>query len=171
MLDNEQQPPANNRVLAPSQQNISSQELDEKNEILYVRETRMAINRHLMSDGHVPDDPDKLELLMKNLKDMDSSAIARSRIKSEEKSSQANNEATIMLVNQTLQAMRGGRMTPPVEILDVEAREVQQPVLPVEYERPILPGEMQIGTINEDVDSFRRRMDEQYEAEERAKGR
>ena len=107
MLDSEDQLPVPLPVgtLAPTQENVPLAELDEVNEMLYVRNTRMAINRHLMPNGQIPNDPEQLDFLMKNLKDMDGSAVARSRIKSEEKTSEAANASMIALVGQTLQAM------------------------------------------------------------------
>lgn len=168
MLDNEEQLPVPVGVLAPTQDNVPTAELDEVNEMLYVRNTRMAINRHLMRNGQIPDDPEQLDFLMKNLKDMDSSAVARSRIKSEEKSSEAANASMIALVGQTLLSMRGGKALPAVEVVDVQDAIEKVPTLPAELERTsIVDGEMQIGTIHEDVDSFKQRMNERYEAGER----
>jgi hypothetical protein len=166
MLDSEEQLPVPRGTLAPTQDNVPATELDEVNEMLYVRNTRMAINRHLMPNGQIPNDQESLDLLMKNLKDMDSSAVARSRIKSEEKTSEAANASMIALVGQTLQAMRGGRALPPVEVIDVEAAVVDVPQLPEHLERKeFVAGEMQIGTIHEDVDQFKQRMASQYEKE------
>ncbi len=166
MLDSEDQLPVPLPVgtLAPTQENVPLAELDEVNEMLYVRNTRMAINRHLMPNGQIPNDPEQLDFLMKNLKDMDGSAVARSRIKSEEKTSEAANASMIALVGQTLQAMRGGRALPPVDVIDVEAAVIGVPQLPEHLERKdFVEGEMQIGTIHEDVDAFKQRMGEQYE--------
>lgn len=170
MLDTDEQLPVPvvQGTLAPTQDNVPAAELDEVNEMLYVRNTRMAINRHLMPNGQIPNDPEQLDFLMKNLKDMDSSAVARSRIKSEEKTSEAANASMIALVGQTLQAMRGGRGLPPVEVIDVEAATVNVPTLPEELERTnFVPGEMQIGTIHEDVDQFKQRMNDKYEAQQK----
>lgn len=170
MLDSVDDQPVARGVLAPTGDNVPATELDEVNEMLYVRNTRMAINRHLMPNGEVPNDKDSLDMLLKNLKDMDSSAQGRARIKSEEKTSEAANASMIALVGQTLQALRGGKALPPVDVVDVEAAREAVPQLPVELERKsINPGEMQIGTIAEDVDSFKQRMNEHYEQQEKNK--
>ena len=60
--------------------------------------------------------------------------------------------------------MRGGRALPPVDVIDVEAAVIGVPQLPEHLERKdFVEGEMQIGTIHEDVDAFKQRMGEQYE--------
>lgn len=164
MLDNENNEVVPVEVAQPTSVQIPENELDEQNEILYVRNTRMAINRQLMSDGKVPDDPEKLDFLLKNLKDMDNSAIARKRIKAEEKSTDSANAGMLALATQTLLAMRGGKILPPVEVVDIVEASNNIPQLPVELETTnFVPGEMQIGTVSEDVDAFRRRMNAAYE--------
>lgn len=153
-------------IAAPSQQGICSTELDEKSEILYVRETRLAINRSLMANGQIPDDPDKLDMLMKNLKDMDGSANARLRIKTDEKNSESDRSAMVSVVNQTLLALRGGKALPQAEIVDTESKEVIAPQLPDELNRTYInEGEMKIGTVLEDVDAFKNRMNDKFEKE------
>lgn len=135
--------------------------LDEAAELLLTRNIRLKINRHLMKDNEVPDDPEKLDFLMANLRDMDKSSLARKKIKSDEQVAAKQNES-ISLVTSVLQTMRGGHALPPVEIIDVEAAAGEAPVLPSEFDRTeFVQGEQQIGTISEDIDQFRARMHRQ----------
>lgn len=131
--------------------------LDEKTEILIVRNIRLKINKALMSDGKIPEDPEKLDFLMSNLRDMDKSALTRSKIKSDEKITSENNQ-TISMVTQVFQALRGGKQLPPEDITDVEDKTGAAPQLPDELsDRTFVPGETQIGTIQEDIDTFKAR--------------
>lgn len=140
---------------------IVQDSLNEHAELLLVRNTRIMINKKLMTNGLVPDDSEKLDFLMRNLKDMDASALTRSRIKSDEKN--ANNDAiTVGMVTNVLQALRGGKALPPMDITDVDISKIDVPMLP-ESLSPVslVPGETQIGSVSEDVDTFKARMNRQ----------
>ena len=142
---------------------IDQNELDEKNELLIVRNIRLKINKQLMADGKVPDDPEKLDFLMQNLRDIDKSALTRTKIKSDEKTSSATNE-TISMVTNVLQSLRGGKALPPQDITDIPNPSCLAPVLPAQFERTeFIPGETKIGVISEDIDSFMERMNKDKE--------
>lgn len=137
---------------------IEEDKLNEQAEILTVRNIRLKINKALMSDGIVPNDSEKLDFLLRNLKDMDTSAISRSKIKSDEKVADQS-AFTIGMVTNVLQALRGGKALPPEDISGVENPEKMAPSLPEDKDNfEFVPGEGKLGTINEDVDEFKQRM-------------
>ncbi len=139
---------------------IDREQLDEQNELLVVRNIRLDINQTLMADGKVPNDPDKLSILMENLRDMDKSALTRSRIKSDEKNAQAGaNAETISMVTSVFQALRGNKELPPQPIEDIKQAAQAAPTLPEELtENNFVDGQLHIGTVNEDIESFKKRM-------------
>lgn len=139
---------------------LDREQLDEQNEILVVRNIRLDINQKLMADGKVPDDKETLSMLMENLRDIDKSALTRARIKSDEKNAQigANAEA-ISLVTNVLHALRGNKELPPEQVSDVVQAASQAPVLPETLEKKdFVDGQLHIGTINEDIDAFKKRL-------------
>ena len=139
-------------------QTINEDALDEKAELLLVRNVRLKINKFLMADGVIPSDPEKLDFLMQNLRDMDKSALTRSKISSEEKAANLNAGA-ISLVTNVLQSLRGGKALPPEDISDLTNPEECAPVLPIRFEKTsFIPGEQYIGSVTEDIDTFRKRM-------------
>ena len=94
---------------------IDDQVLDEKAELLITRNIRVKINKHLMADGKVPDDPEKLNFLLANLRDMDKSALSRAKFKSDEKVA-TNTAETINMVTQVIQSLKGKKELPPEDI-------------------------------------------------------
>ena len=139
---------------------LDREQLDEQNEILVVRNIRLDINQKLMADGKVPDDKETLIMLMENLRDIDKSALTRARIKSDEKNAQAGaNAETVALVTNVLHSLRGNKELPAQEVTDPQQAANLAPVLPVEFEKKeFVDGQLHIGTINEDIDSFKKRM-------------
>lgn len=107
----------------------------------------------LFKDGQLPVEPDDRKLLMSTLKDMDSSALGRKRIKVEEKTNN-NQEAAAGIIAQLLQQAAGKRsyqVDVPVD------REI--PTLGDDIPVPTLvDGETSTAYIQEDVNMFRNRM-------------
>lgn len=137
---------------------IDDQVLDEKAELLITRNIRVKINKHLMADGKVPDDPEKLNFLLTNLRDMDKSALSRAKIKSDEKVA-TNTAETISIVTQVFQSLKGNKELPPEDISEIVRPADSAPVLPDGIStKTIIEGETAIGVITEDIDSFRKRM-------------
>jgi len=144
--------------LAPVSNVIDEDRLNEQAELLIVRNLRLKINQALLVEGAIPEDPDKLDFLMRNLKDMDVSAIARSKIKSDEKVADQT-ASTIGMVTNVLTALRGGKALPPEDITDIVNPGESAPKLPNELDNfTFVPGESQIGSVTEDIDTFRARM-------------
>ena len=144
--------------LAPVSNVIDEDKLNEQAELLLVRNLRVKINKSLLVAGAIPEDPNKLDFLMRNLKDMDVSAIARSKIKSDEKVADQT-AATVGMVTNVLQALRGGKALPPEDITNIIDAESKAPRLPNELDNfSFVPGESQIGSVTEDIDTFKARM-------------
>ena len=144
--------------LAPVSNMIREDRLNEQGELLIVRNLRLKINQALLVAGAIPENSEKLDFLMRNLKDMDVSAIARSKIKSDEKVADQT-AATVGMVTNVLQALRGGKALPPEDITGLINPESAAPTLPNDIESFIfVPGENQLGSVTEDVDTFQARM-------------
>jgi hypothetical protein len=144
--------------LAPVSNVIEEDKLNEQAELLFVRNLRLKVTKSLLVAGAIPDDPNKLDFLLRNLKDMDGSAIARSKIKSDEKVADQT-ASTIGMVTNVLTALRGGKALPPEDITDILNPEESAPKLPGELDTfTFVPGESQIGSVTEDIDTFRARM-------------
>lgn len=143
-------------IITPEKQPVNNvideNVLDDQLEMRIVRNMRVKINESLMDNGKIPEDPKALSLLMNNLRDMDYSAISRSRIKSEEKT--ANQAAaTIGMVTNVLKTLRSNKVAAKNEPTK------EAPTLPEELERKsFIQGETDIGVITEDIDSFKARM-------------
>lgn len=138
---------------------VATDALSELDEILYVRNLRLDINRAILKDGKMSSNPRKIRLLMENLRDMDGSALTRHKIKADEEGAAGNQAATIAMVTETLKAMRGNRALPPEDITDVVDPQSAAPQLPDDLSaRDFVPGEQQIGNIAEDIDTFKARM-------------
>jgi hypothetical protein len=146
---------------APSTE-IEQGTLNEANEILHVRNVRMKINEKLMDGGKVPGDKESLQLLMQNLRDMDQSALTRTRIKNDDKNAKQQNN-TYDLVTKTLLALRGAGRIKPVDIDPNVPIDTAPPQLPENLESAeFVPGEQEIGTITEDIDSFTERFNREH---------
>ena len=69
----------------------------------YTHQKRKSIVEHLTVNGKISNDPDQVKLLLTALKDMDSQAISKKRIKAEEKAND-NHAASAELIAKVLMA-------------------------------------------------------------------
>ena len=84
-----------------------------------------------MTQHGIPGEAEDKKLLLQVLKDMDSQAINRKRIKVDEKSN-ANHEAAAAIIARVLNASRGNQQ----HVIDGTYREI--PILPTSIPEPIL---------------------------------
>lgn len=124
-------------------------------ELLYARNIRLELVKQYTRNGKIPQDPEQAEVLLRALKDMDTSTFTRMKIKSDEKNTatMANSAA---LVAEALKSINGNttRGNVPESIAtSVGADVVEQ--LPEHLKRTeFIPGEMDQGTQNTTYDAF-----------------
>ena len=128
----------------------------EAEDIELVRGIRKTIVSELTKDKVPVEDPDKLDVLLTVLKDIDHSANTRLRIKTEEKAAR-NQEQENNLIASVLRQIQPGKLAAPI---DVEATVVREtPSLPDGLvTREYVPGEMDQGTDNTTYEEFMKRM-------------
>ncbi len=117
----------------------------------YAREKRRAIVEVLCSDGKVPTDPEAQATMLKALSDMSKDAIAKKRIKSDEKIAKGNTENTALVASLLSQFN-------PAMILNNQNK--QTTIKPeVELQKPdLVPGETDINPPTENFETFTARM-------------
>lgn len=123
------------------------QSLDDAADMQFVRDVRKQLVGHLMKEG-VPKDIKEQAVLLTALTDMDRSAIARLRIKSEDNNTDKMASAALVVADLL-------RKTKPkeFEVHDVDGREI--PMLPSSVPAGVHnDGLMQQGTHNTTFDEF-----------------
>lgn len=126
---------------------------DEDSILAFTHSKRKVIVGELMKDNKLPVEPDDRKLLLGTLKDMDSAALGRKRIKVEE---QANNnqEQAASIIAQMFAAASGRR---PYQVAQPVERPV--PMLGNEVPEPeVVDGEMDMVAAQGSVEEFMTRM-------------
>lgn len=121
-------------------------------ELLFSRNIRLELVKQYTRDGRIPQDPEQAEVLLKALKDMDTSTFTRMKIKSDEKNTatMANSAA---LVAEALKSINGNTGRATVEATETAVRQIQE--LPDHLKRTdFVPGEMDQGTQNSTYEEF-----------------
>lgn len=124
----------------------------EEHDLNFVRSKRYEIVQVLCDDktGKVPEDPEKLALMITTLKDMSKDSLTKLRIKSDEKIAQGST-AALQLAAQVLNSVRVTQPALPTTSVPVQlGSELPVPV--------ILPGELDKVGKNENFVSFTNRM-------------
>lgn len=124
----------------------------EEHDLNFVRSKRYEIVQALSDEktGKVPDDPEKLSLMLSTLKDMSKDSLTKLRIKSDEKIAQGST-AALQLAAQVLNTVRVTQPPLPSTPIAVElGSELPVPV--------ILPGELDKVGKGENFVSFTNRM-------------
>lgn len=127
-------------------------ELSDEAELLFTRNLRVELVRQYTKDGRIPQDPEQAEVLLRALKDMDSSTFTRMKIKSDEKNTTAMANSAA-LVAEALKQINGntGRVDPTTVLAATKTVEE----LPAHLKRTdFVPGEMDQGTVNTTYDAF-----------------
>ena len=126
--------------------------LSDEAELLFSRNIRLELVKQYTSSGRIPQDPEQAEVLLRALKDMDSSTFTRMKIKSDEKNTttMANSAA---LVAEALKTINGNTGRGVTNAVDTVVQQVQE--LPEHLKRQdFIPGEMDQGTQNTTYDAF-----------------
>ena len=126
--------------------------LSDEAELLFSRNIRLELVKQYTSSGRIPQDPEQAEVLLRALKDMDSSTFTRMKIKSDEKNTTAMANSAA-LVAEALKTINGNTGRGVANAVDTVVQQVQE--LPEHLKRQdFIPGEMDQGTQNTTYDAF-----------------
>ena len=126
--------------------------LSDEAELLFSRNIRLELVKQYTSSGRIPQDPEQAEVLLRALKDMDSSTFTRMKIKSDEKNTTAM-ASSAALVAEALKTINGNTGRGVTNAVDTVVQQVQE--LPEHLKRQdFIPGEMDQGTQNTTYDAF-----------------
>lgn len=126
--------------------------LSDEAELLFSRNIRLELVKQYTSSGRIPQDPEQAEVLLRALKDMDSSTFTRMKIKSDEKNTTAMANSAA-LVAEALKTINGNTGRGVANAVDTVVQQVQE--LPEHLRRQdFIPGEMDQGTQNTTYDAF-----------------
>ena len=127
-------------------------QLVDEAELLFTRNLRVELVKQYTKDGVIPNNPEKAEVLLRALKDMDASTFTRMKIKSDEKNTQtvANSAA---LIAEALKSVNGntGVITPVAgSVVEKVIEELPAHLIRNDF----IKGELDQGTINNTYDAF-----------------